>query len=207
MFAEFRGSRCCTELAIARNCEEQHETIQRLDALSTMIVQLQESMFLEQSMNANAQIELRNTVSNMQLVQALDIISNQYSIDRESNFEMFITLRKFATRAKMDSSLTSPKPKGLGRIPRLVHSVGKSAIQIAARGRDLCSNALLWTLRDREQQYSLPMVLKSLILQALSHDYSSHTDTVSSFQLRRYLVSQVVENHVNLAFPKGIHYR
>ena len=74
--------------------------------------------------------------------------------------------------------------------------------------RDFCTDvieqlttarvATLWVLRDRDQQYSIPEVLKSLILQALSLDYSAHSDIVFSFQLRRFLDSYMDEDYLKL---------
>ena len=211
MHVELRELRGRTELAISRSREEQQEVMKRLNTMTTMVVQLRESIALDQSVNASARIEFRNALSEIQLAQALDIISSQCQINHKSSFETFMALRnrrRFTRHARVDACWTSPKLKDWSSSPASSTMLIKATFRERLEVRDFCTNvieqlvtarvATLWILRDRDRQYSLPEVLKSLILQALSLDYLSHSDVVFSFQLRRFLDSHIDEDYLNL---------
>ena len=183
----------------------------RLDSLTTMVVQLRESIAIDQSVNASARIDFRNTLSEIQLTQALDMISSQCRINHKSNFETFLALcnrRRFTPRTKSDSFWTSPKLQAWSASTASSILLLKATFRERFEVRDFCTNVIqqlltarvttLWILRDRDQQYSLPEVLKSLILQALSLDYSSHSDIAFSFQLRMFLDSHIAEDYLSL---------
>ena len=84
MHVELRELRDRTEYAISRSREEQHEVSKELNTITTMFIELRESIMLEQSVNARARIEFRDSLSKVQFTQALDIISSQCRIDHKS---------------------------------------------------------------------------------------------------------------------------
>ena len=211
MHLEIKELRERTELAIIRSHNEQQTLFEKLDALTSMISQMRESIVLDQSVNASARIEFRVALSDIQLTQALDIISSQCNIDHKSNFESFVFLRnrrKLSTRTNMNFVYTSPKLKDWNESSVSLAILIQAPFRDRLGLQDFCTNvieelltarfAILWILRDHEKQYSLSEVLKSLILQALSLDRSSHTDLVFSFQLRRFLGSYKTEDYLDL---------
>lgn len=211
MHIEINKLRDRNEIAITKSHKEQQRMSEKLDAIANMVAQMRENITFDQSVNASARVEFRMALSDIQLTQALGIISSQCHIDHKSNLEIYVALRnrrKLAPRASLESLYTSSKLKDWNK------SSASSAILIKAPFRDrlglqdFCTSVIeelltarftmLWILRDRDKQYSFPEVIKSLILQALSLDYSSHSDVVFSFQLRKFLSSHKTEDYLDL---------
>lgn len=211
MHNEIRAIRNLADVAVVRNQNEQQDLRNKLCALTAMVVQLRESIAFDQSVNASARIEFRNTLTEIQLTQALAIISSHCNIDHKSNLRASIFLRdrhRFTFRSKNACFWTSPKLRDWNSSSVSSTILLKATFRERLEVRDFCTNvieqlfdsrvATLWILRDRVQDYSLIEVLKSLILQALSLDYSSHTDVAFSFQLRKFLDARSDMDFLNL---------
>lgn len=211
MHNEIRAIRSLADLAATRNQDEQQVVHDKLCSLTALVVQLRESIVFEQTVNANARIELRNTLTEIQLTQALAIISSHCNIDHKSNFRASMVLRdrhRFTSKSNGAYFWTSPKLQDWNSSPVSSTILLKATFRERLEVRDFCTNvieqlfnsrvAALWVLRDRVQEYSVVEVLKSLILQALSLDYSSHTDIAFSFQLRKFLDARFDVDYLNL---------
>ena len=211
MHREIRAIQKLADHTAARNVDEHQDVQNRLSVLTSLVVQLQESIAFDQSVNASARVEIRNTLTEIQLTQALAIVSLHCSIDHKSNLHASMVLRdrhRFLSRSKRAYFGPSPKLRDWNLSPASSTFMLKSTFRERLEVRDFCTNvieqlvnariATLWILRDRGQAYSLVEVLRSLILQALSLDYSSHSDVAFSFQLRKFLDAHVDEDYLNL---------
>ncbi|KIW94722.1 uncharacterized protein Z519_04699 [Cladophialophora bantiana CBS 173.52] len=71
--------------------------------------------------------------------------------------------------------------------------------------RQLCI-AVLWTLQCRTRASDVTEISKSLIHQALTLDFVSHTDVTFSFELRRYLDASSDDDYVTLLSDLPSHF-
>ena len=211
MHIEIRAIRSLVDSAITRNQNEQQNVDDKLSALTETVARLQESILLDQSVHANARIDIRIALAEMQLTQALTLISSQCNIDHQSSFRASVVLRD---RHRYTSRLGGAWSGTLSKLRDWNSSPGSSTILLKAgfrerlELRDVCTNvieqlvasrvATLWVLKSRSLDYSVLEVLKSLIVQAISLDYSSHTDVAFSFQLRKYLDARLDEDYLDL---------
>jgi hypothetical protein len=198
-------------LSIGKTKSEQEDVLDKLSSLTAMVVQLRESLALDQAVNASARIEFRCRLTDIQITQALSFISLRCNIDHTSTFRTAIAVRdRHRLSSKLNSAQfwTSPKLRewdaSLATSTILLSATFRQRLEI----RDFCASVVeqlvnnqtvsLWILRDRTREYSLLEVFKSLILQALSLDYTSHTDLQFSFQLQKFLDSHLDEDFVNV---------
>ena len=176
----------------------------------TAIKQLEESIFANQNVKSTY-IDIRHQLSDMQLTQALTLVSSACTVDHESSYQNSLILRdkhKFRSRFKCAPFWTSQQLHSWNTASSSSLITLKTIFRERLHVRDFCTNiieqllksqtAILWILKNRDTPHSLFEVLKSLIYQALSLDYSSHTDTIFSFQLRKFQAAHSIEDYVNL---------
>ena len=200
-------------LAIASSQAEQRDMHHELQALSVLVKQFKEDMVLGQSIQASTLLDCRHDLSDIQLTQALTLISSACSVDHKSNLQASLLIRDkhrfMSNRSKCPPFWTSSE----------LHAwnVGQRSSSITIRAsfknrfyiRDFCTNIIeqlrnagipvLWVLKPKEQtHYSVVEVLKSLIYQSLTLNPVSRTDSKLSLQLRQFLDAQLDNDYVNL---------
>lgn len=100
------------ELSIGKNRSEQEDVLSKLSNLTSMVVQLRESLALDQAVNASSRVELHCRLTDIQLSHALSFISSRCHIDHTSAFRAAIAVRnRHRFPAKLNSACfwTSPK--------------------------------------------------------------------------------------------------
>ena len=208
-----RATRKIADLAIASSQAEQRDMHHEIQALRVLVTHFKEDMILGQSIQASTLLECRHALSDIQLTQALTLISSACSVNHKSSLQASLLIRDkhrfIANRSKCSPFWTSSE----------LHAwnVGQRSSSITIRAsfknrfyiRDFCTNIIqqlrnagtpvLWVLKPKEQTYySVVEVLKSLIHQSLTRDTVSHTDSKLSFQLRQFLDAQLDNDYVNL---------
>ena len=208
-----RATRRIADLAIVSSQAEQRDMHHELQALSVLVKQFKENMVLEHSIQASTLLECRHALSNIQMTQALTLISSACSVDHKSALQASLLIRDkhrfVASRSKCPPFWTSSE----------LHAwnVGQCSSSITIRAsfksrffiRDFCTNIIqelrnssipvLWVLKPKERTYHTVIeVLKSLIYQSLTLDTCSRTDSKLSFQLRQFLDAQLDNDYINL---------
>ncbi|KAI9687858.1 MAG: hypothetical protein M1822_001939 [Bathelium mastoideum] len=194
-----RGSRC-----------EQEDVLNKLSSLTDIIVQLRESLALDQSVNASARLEFRSKLTDIQLTQALSFVSSQCNIDHTSVLRTTMALRdrrRLSIKTHGTGLWTSPKLRDWDASSASSAMLLKATYRQRLEVRDFCASVIeqlvnhhvvsLWVLRDK-REYSLLEVFKSLILQALSLDRALHTDMQFSSQLRKFLDARLDDDYLNI---------
>lgn len=182
-------------------------------ALTSLVKQFREEMLLDQSIKGSALLECRQALSEIQLTQGLAVVASQCSIDHKSSFQALLLIRNRHRLASYRSRCTpfwmSPELHAWNT------SQSSSLITVQANfktrfyTRDFCSSvieqllnarlAVLWVLKAGEDSHhSVSEILKSLLHQALSFDYISHSDSAFSFQLRRFQDAHFENDYVDL---------
>ena len=198
------------DLTMRGSRSEHEDVLSKLSSLTAAVAELRESLALDQAVNASARTEFRCKLSDIQLTQALSFISSHCIIDHTSSLRAAMALR--------DRHRASLKPNNTAfwmssKLRDWDVSSASSAILLKATFRqrleirEFCASVVeqlidnkvisLWVLRD-SREYSLLEVFKSLILQALSLDHSSHTDMQFSFQLRKFLDARFDNDFMNI---------
>ena len=208
-----RATRRIADLAMTSSQAEQRDMHNELQALALVVRQFKEDVLLDQSFKASILLECRHALSDIQFEQAITSVSSACSVDHKSAFQASLLLRD-------KHRFVSQKPKCPPFwLSSELHAwnVGQYSSSITLRApfknrfyiRDFCANvieqlhnariAVLWVLKPMEQTYhSVTEILKSLIHQALTLDYTSRTDSILSFQLRRFRDALSDTDYVNL---------
>lgn len=159
------------------------------------------------------QMEIRSALSDVQLARALAMISSQCSIDHkvvlQSNLQLHSrhrlqrrfhhTAAPFWTSRELREWNASPMSSSI-----LLKSTFHERAQIRGFCTEVIENlikartAVLWVLADLGQEYPILEILKSLVLQALTLDYSGHSETKMSFQLRGFLDAHFENDYLNM---------
>ncbi|KAI9704068.1 MAG: hypothetical protein M1820_005690 [Bogoriella megaspora] len=198
-------------LVTDRTRSEQVEVLSKLSSLGDTVAQLRDEITSDRAINASARLEFRFQLADIQLTQALSFVAAHCNIDHTSKLRTAIALRdryRFSNRSRTTCFWMAPKMQDWNK------SVVSSTVLLRATYRqrpdvrDFYADVIeqlienravtLWILRDRSAEYPLLEVFKSLILQALSLDYSSHTDLAFSFQLRKFLDARTDEDCLNI---------
>ncbi|KAK5458467.1 hypothetical protein LTS15_004549 [Exophiala xenobiotica] len=194
------------------NAEKWHDQVSKdVASLMAMVRQVRETMVSDQAVNADTRIHLRNTMSEIQLVQALEIVSSSLIFDHMANLQQSIQLRGRRRVKRHQYAMVFQKFPAFNEWNNSAHS-GSIKLTSTFKERNILSGSLtlaieslrqppvavMWALRSRTRAYDATEILKSLICQALRLDYSSHTDVKVSFQLRRYLDANSDEDYFNI---------
>ena len=208
-----RATRTIGDLAITSSHAEQRDIHHELRALTSLVKQLEEKMLLDQSIKASTLLEHRHALSDIQLTQALTFVSSACSVDYKTSLQTSILMRD---RQRLASKILKCTPFWMSsELNTWNTSQNSSLITLRATFRnrfyirDFRTNvieqllnahiAVLWVLKPRVQTYhSVSEVLKSLIHQALSLDHASHTDSMFSFQLRKFLDAHFEKDYLIL---------
>jgi len=208
-----RATRGIADLAITSCQAEQRDVHHELQALALLVKQLREDVLLDQSIKASTLLNCENSLSDIQLMQALALVSSACSVDYKSSFQTSLLIRDkhplASNRSKHNPFLMSSK------LHTWNTSQSSSVVTLRATFKDrfyighFCTNVIeqlrstdidtLWVLKPRQKiQHSVSEVLKSLIHQALSLDRASHTDSRSTFHLREFLDAHFENDYVNV---------
>jgi hypothetical protein len=177
---------------------------------TTVAMIAQEIAQMKQNLTAS-HVDIRHTLSDIQVTQALSFVSSSCSIDHKANYEHALTVRqrrKFSSQAKCVPFWTSPMLQAWDTAPV------SSTITLKATFHDhlnvlefstslieqlIQSNVVvLWVLKAQGPSYTVFDVLKSLILQVLTRTYVEHTDNIMSFHLRNLQAAHSVQDYVNI---------
>ncbi|KAK5199093.1 hypothetical protein LTR99_001133 [Exophiala xenobiotica] len=194
------------------NAEKRHDQVSKdVASLMAMVRQVWETIISDQAVNADARIHLRNTMSEIQLVQALGTVSSSLIFDHMANLQQSIQLRDRRRVMRDQYAMVFQKSPAFNKWNSSAHS-GSIKLTSTFKNRNILNGSLtlaieslrqprvavMWALRSRTRAYDATEILKSLICQALRLDYSSHTDVTFSFQLRRYLDANSDEDYFNI---------
>lgn len=206
-----RATRRISELAITSSQAEQRDMHNELRALTLAVKQLKEDISLDRSIKTSALLECRHALSDIQSTRALTYVSSACSLDHKSTLQASLLIRD---EHRFVSSRRKCPPFWMSSE---IHAWNVNSSLITLRApfrnrfyiRDFCNNvieqlrnagiAVLWVLKPREQTFlSAIKVIESLFHQALTLDYSSHTDSILTFQLRRFLDAHSTNDYINL---------
>jgi len=185
-----------------------------MQTLTDKISQLHDTVVFEKAVTASSRVQMASALSDLQLMQALSIISSQCSIDHKSVFQAVAQLhsrRRFSGiyLANGASVWTSPQLQEWNSSPSSSAIVIKSTVRERSQTRAFCieaveqlirnRTAVLWILSPMGQPYSFIEALKSLVLQALSLDTLAHSsENRMNFQLRHVLSAHFEEDYLNI---------
>lgn len=208
-----RATQSIANLAITSSQAEQRDIHHELRALTSLVKQVKEDMLLDQSIKASALLECRHALSDIQLTQALALVSSACSVDYKSSLQASLLIRNkhrlVSNRSKCTPLWTSSELHAWNTSQHSSLITLRATFKTRFYIRDFCTNvieqllnariAVLWVLKPREQTYhSVSEVLKTLVHQALSLDHASHTDSMFSFQLRKFLDEHFEHGYVTL---------
>ena len=208
-----RATRRIADLAVTSSQAEQRDMHHELQALTLVVKQFKEDVLLDQSLKASMLLECRHTLSDIQFEQALVFVSSACSVDHQSTLQASLLLRDkhrfMSHKIKCPPFWLSSELHAWNVSQRSSSITLRAPFKIRFHIRDFCVNvigqlhnariAVLWVLKPMEQTYhSVTEILKSLIHQALSLDCTSRTDSMFSFQLRRFRDAQSDTDYINL---------
>lgn len=158
--------------------------------------------------------QIRVSLTEVQLRQALSMVSSQCSIDHKSALHSATQMRSAHSsrqRSRDKSSRAywaSPQLKAWNQADTSTTILLKSTFHQRSQIRNFCTDvveqllkdrvAVFWIFMSRDQDYPLLEALKSLVFQALSLDYSAHRDSSLSFELKRYIGANFEEDYLNI---------
>jgi hypothetical protein len=187
---------------------EQKEMSAKLDNLTALVSHLRETVLANQIVNTSAHIELRQSLSDIQLSQVLHFVSTPALADPHRSFKSSLFMRN-KRRLRMGSSTEAAFWLDL-RIQRWTASTQSSLILIKGTHRsrfciqDFCANVIellrnanvptLWILKtighnegSTSYQPSTVDLLKALVLQAIKLNCTLHNDYIISSRLQTYM--------------------
>lgn len=157
--------------------------------------------------------QIRVSLTEVQLRQALSIISSQCSIDHKSALQSATQMRSAPSvrqRSRYDSRAywDSPQLQACKQAYMPTTILLKSTFHQRNQSRSFCTEvveqllgdqvAVFWIFMSRDQEYPLLEALKSRIFQALSLDYSARPDNNLSFEPKRYIGANFEEDYLNI---------
>ncbi|KAG6358349.1 hypothetical protein INS49_014233 [Diaporthe citri] len=165
----------------------------KLNTLENLVTQVRHTLEVQHAVQASNQIQIRNAVSDVQLRQALSMVASQCSVDHKSLFQSALqvvdTRAAFRQKSKHNVAAfwTSPKLQHWSK------AATSSTILLLKDGV-----AVFWVFMSSDRKYPLLETLRSLVYQALSLDYSQHTEQSMSFQLSKYLDANFEDDYLNM---------
>ncbi|KAF2967363.1 hypothetical protein GQX73_g6195 [Xylaria multiplex] len=157
--------------------------------------------------------QIRVSLSEVQVKQALSMVSSQCVIDHKSAFQSAAQICDapfFRQRSGYNSAAfwTSPKLKTWNQSKTSSAILLKSTFNQRSQIRSFCTEvvkqllkdgtAVFWIFMSREQEYPLLETLRSLVYQALSLNYTSYTESSMGFQLKKYMEAHFEEDYLNI---------
>lgn len=198
---------------------QDHQAIQQsIDQLTSLVLQMRDSMATEQVINASARIELRQQISQIQLVQFLDQLSVTTLVDPIKAFQraLFLQVRnqhKPGRRAPAFWLDTKVQEWNKSRISSLVIIKGTWKLQYSILG--FCTESIaslretqtpvIWALKTPGTQesglagqVSTIDLIKYLISQSVSVNKAMHTDAALTPHLGCYLSAKTDDEWLSL---------
>ncbi|KAI1198057.1 hypothetical protein F5X97DRAFT_323838 [Nemania serpens] len=157
--------------------------------------------------------QVRVSLTEVQLRQALSMISSQCSIDHKSTLQSATQMRgapSLRQRSRYNSRdyWASPQLQAWNQADTSTAILLKSTFHRRNQVRSFCTEiveqllrdqvAVFWIFMSRDQEYPLLEALKSLVFQALSLGYSARSDNSLSFELKRYLGANFEDDYLNI---------
>ena len=204
-----RSTRSIADLATSNSQAEQRDIHDEVKALSSLVKQLRTDMLQDQSLKSSILFEVRTALSEVQLTQALTMVSSECKIDYKSSFRAGIFLRdrnRPADKSTCTPFWTSSKLQTWDKDYRSSLLMIRASFGNRFYLRDFSVNvieqlrnahvAVLWVLRGKDQtRNSVIDALKSLVHQALSFDGAFRTDLDFAFQMRKFAAAQMEDDY------------
>lgn len=186
----------------------------KLNTLENLVTQVRQTLEFQHAVQKSNQVQIRTALSDVQLRQALNMVASQCKIDHKSLFQSALQIvnTRGVFRQKSRHSVadfwTSPKLQQWSSSATsstiLVSSTFRQSLEIRRCCTEIVKQllkdrvAVFWVFMSRERKYPLLETLRSLVYQALSLDYSQHTEQSMSFQLSRYLDANFEDDYLNM---------
>ena len=208
-----RTSRRISELAITSSQTEQRDVHRELQDLTILVKQLKEDIKSNTITNDYFLLDLRHSLHDIQLTQAITFISSACSIDHKSSLQTSLLIRDrhrfLSNRSKCLPFWNSSELNAWNTDQRSSFITIQARFKSRFHIRNFCTNviqqlrdthiAVFWVLKPREQTcYSVIEVLKSLLNQALVLDPAFRIQSLSPFQLRQFLDAHSEQDYLNL---------
>lgn len=209
--AEFSGH---LESATNKAQAERESIHLKLDTLENLVTQVRQTLDFHHAVQSSAQIQIRTALSDVQLRQALSMIGSQCTIDHKSLFQSALQTVDARTAFRQKSKhgvpdfWSSPKLQQWSNTGTsstiLVSSTFRQSVEIRRCCTEIVKQllkdrvAVFWVFMSRDRKYPLLETLRSLVYQALSLDYSRHTEQSMSFQLGKYLDANFQDDYLNM---------
>lgn len=206
---------------VKQHLSEQKAMQISIEQLTSLVLQMKESMATEQVINASARIEVRQTLSEIQLVQFMSLLSVTVLLDPTKTFQASLFWRN---RRRLKSSKSSPT---FWRDPKMqTWSCSKSSSLVMVNAtrklrfnvKDFCTNSIamlqedqipvIWALKAMDtrgtaespmhDQVSTIELLKYLISQAISVNEAIHTDAALTPRLKLYMDAKNEEQWLDI---------
>lgn len=195
-----------------------HHELQNLASLVQQLYQnqgaseqtlLQELVAMKQDIKAT-QINIHNKLSDIQLTQALSLVSSMCTIDSKSAYERALLLRKVrrVSAAKCVPFWDSQQLRSWDQSASSSSLVLRASLRDRLNVRDFCTNVIeqllntqvtvLWILHQKNVDHNIFEILKSLISQALSKNSPSLTNTLLSSYIQAFRAALSLEEYVIL---------
>ncbi|RDW90971.1 hypothetical protein BP5796_02136 [Coleophoma crateriformis] len=161
-----------------------------IDRLTAIVLELQRSVSTEQTINASARIKLHQSLSEIQLVQFLDLLSVSVALDPARAFQASLFMRN---RRRLRPSNYGPSFWLDSKMQRWNESHSSSLVlvngtrKLRFHMKDFCTNSILAL---QKSQTPVIWVLKTMSPQ--EEDDDGMVNQVSTIELLKCLISQAV---------------
>jgi len=191
-----------------------------LEKMTTLALQTNEKIATESTINASARIELRQTLSEIQLSQFIAFLSTPKLLDPTRTLQASLFMRN---RRRLKKSNTGPSFWLDPRMKDWNQCTTSSLVMINGTRKtrfhvkDFCADSIkllrdshrpvIWALKTiapqestetQEEQVSTIEILKCLIAQAIQANASIHTDSALAPRLHAYLAANTEEDWFNI---------
>ncbi|ETS77199.1 hypothetical protein PFICI_11073 [Pestalotiopsis fici W106-1] len=188
----------------------QQSTQDQLQVIRTTIHELRQVMEFEKAVRAGDRIHIQSALSDIQLQQALGMVSSNCAIDHKITLHAALHLQKarqcrrsfrqpFWATAKLHEWNLSQKSsiillRSTLRERNLVRGFCTDVVEYLVRTH----TTVLWIFSSRDQQYPLLESLKSLVFQALSLSSAGQFAFKTSFHMNRFRDANFEEDYLNI---------
>lgn len=211
MHKELVSIRRIVETGHETNAIEQKHLRQKLERLFDLISELKTLTVSEQANAHTQRAQIHRSLCSIQSAQALHIISSQCHIDHHESLHASRVLRN---RRRLTADTKCAPFWDSSGLQAWNQSSASSlmSIKVPFSSRrpvqDFCTNvieqlchaqiAVLWVLKSKDDTYSVPATLKSLIRQAATYIYQSQPESKPSWQLDRFLHAQFEDHYLDV---------